>query len=75
MKRSEMVNKLAQSIIENMSSSDNMIIVADNVLKKLEEQGMLAPDNCSKNCHKENYENCGNVWEPEDDSDNYCGAV
>lgn len=87
MKRSEMVTKIIEHISNNVKYYYKIGVnftesEANDLLNMLEEAGMLPPNNCSKKCHEENYENCGNQWEPEDstaedpdDADNYCGAV
>lgn len=74
MKRSEVLEEIRKIIHEHRRATQGVTSneIGSMVLDKIEELGMLPPNNCSKKCHEEEYENCGHVWEPED---NYCGAV
>lgn len=67
MKRSEMVNIIAECLIEPHYEDPTQ--EADYILRKIERRGMIPPESYHE------FKNMGsNEWEPEDD-DKYCGAV
>jgi hypothetical protein len=74
MKRSEMVNKIMSYLTYN--KKDDPKEIADGLLTKIEELGMLPPRIIYTDKYNSQFDK--NEWELEqelDDSDNYCGAV
>ena len=66
MKRSEMLEILLDAVIDN-TELEMTTDEASMILQRLEEAGMLPPNNCySGDCAKFNGV-CGNEWGPEDE--------
>lgn len=77
MKRSEMELYIEQIIIEHHGYKDTNCVLANNILKAVEEAGMLPPEAYFKGTKvgclctmRESCPSCGglcNEWEPEDE--------